>query len=286
VSFCDGGGNEKIIIGQYKKDLIVKDMTELPEREFGAANVFVSGEEATYVLSAWRQGVALFKNGKILRCFPTPLRNAGFAVNPHLLLLGNSPDGHFAWEGSIKSIRFYVKPLTEKEVSKNTKVGSGRFVDTSTAHGSLMAWYDFTRPSHHRVANLASGSNRWEDFIDPVFFTLVKKNVLSIPDFRTKWTRDYMDIVINFFGFIPFGFVGALLLLLSGWKNAKTLLAVFCAGLGLSLFIELAQVFIPTRNSELSDLILNSLGAIIGASVSLIVKSVVLGDKKFNMPKT
>ncbi len=45
----------------------------------------------------------------------------------------------------------------------------------------------------------------------------------------------------------------------------------FVAGLVISLSIELLQVYLPSRDSSLLDLIMNALGSVIGAIVGLTV---------------
>ena len=68
--------------------------------------------------------------------------------------------------------------------------------------------------------------------------------------------------------FIPFGFVlSATLIKLGGTfeKNDVLITVVLC--FTLSLFIEIVQAWIPSRSSSMLDLILNTLGALIGAII-------------------
>jgi glycopeptide antibiotics resistance protein len=75
------------------------------------------------------------------------------------------------------------------------------------------------------------------------------------------------DYILNIFGFIPLGFfLGNFLRKYKGRKGwVRSLqIAVFLVPAGLSLSIEFLQLYLPIRTSELSDLLLNSAGGIIG----------------------
>jgi len=68
------------------------------------------------------------------------------------------------------------------------------------------------------------------------------------------------DIVLNFFGFIPLGF----LFMMIPFLNRSLLVALtLCAVLSLS--IELGQLFLPLRVTSIDDLILNTFGGLCGA---------------------
>jgi VanZ family protein len=74
------------------------------------------------------------------------------------------------------------------------------------------------------------------------------------------------DWVLNLAGFVPFGF-----LLMAGWGSRErrgavvSVLVVTLIGCALSLSVELLQVFLPDRFSQLSDLVLNTAGTLVGA---------------------
>jgi len=84
---------------------------------------------------------------------------------------------------------------------------------------------------------------------------------LNIWDFddRANWYRD-LDVYVNFLGFLPFG---ALVVLIS--RGRLGVLKIMMYGGLLSLSIESLQILIPVRNPSLSDLLLNTSGAGVGA---------------------
>jgi glycopeptide antibiotics resistance protein len=77
-----------------------------------------------------------------------------------------------------------------------------------------------------------------------------------------------MDILTNVLGFIPFGFFFSGYL----WMRKKTtlyhllLISILFGGF-LSLVIELIQVYLPARSSQLTDVITNILGTAIGVAL-------------------
>ena len=108
---------------------------------------------------------------------------------------------------------------------------------------------------------------------------LVFESAKAIP-FRVNWIPfvklfDYpemRDILINVIGntamFIPLGIVWP-----SVYKGLDTHWKVISAGIGVSLCIEILQLPFYDRVSDVDDLLLNSLGFIIGYLLYLLAKS-------------
>ena len=70
-----------------------------------------------------------------------------------------------------------------------------------------------------------------------------------------------VNLLGNILIFLPVGLLSSLL-----WQNASFKKALLW-GLGLSLFIELSQLFLPARWTDLDDLWMNTLGALCGYGV-------------------
>ena len=100
----------------------------------------------------------------------------------------------------------------------------------------------------------------------PERFTPYKRQLLALPGIQDI-RRNIGDILINVLAFIPLGF------LLAGHfhrrdlalKNA--LLFSIIIGFLISLTIEVLQAFLPSRNSSMTDLNMNTIGAAIGGIV-------------------
>ena len=77
----------------------------------------------------------------------------------------------------------------------------------------------------------------------------------------------WYDIGINIIGFVPLGacfFIYFSLLKPARYPGTATI----SLGLFTSLVIEILQVFLPTRSSDMTDVITNTLGTILGVMIS------------------
>lgn len=82
------------------------------------------------------------------------------------------------------------------------------------------------------------------------------------------------DFIINILGFTPFAYL-YMAYQFAGKRVAHTVmpaLIAISAGMGLSLFMELVQYYIPGRTSSLMDLIANTAGTLIGIAYFLLVQ--------------
>lgn len=73
--------------------------------------------------------------------------------------------------------------------------------------------------------------------------------------------KDGLEIsaILNVIFFMPFGF-----LLPTLWRKFRSFLPTLWYGLIFSLVIELSQLFVPYRATDINDLIMNTLGAVLG----------------------
>jgi len=113
-----------------------------------------------------------------------------------------------------------------------------------------------------------------DDKIQPLIF-----DIATMWPFRINWIPfvnlfdypDTRDILINIIGnttmFIPLGIVWPI-----AFKKLDTHTKVILAGIGCSLLIEILQLPVYVRVSDIDDLILNSLGYIAGYGIYLLVK--------------
>ena len=78
-----------------------------------------------------------------------------------------------------------------------------------------------------------------------------------------------ISAILNIIFFMPFGF-----LLPTLWKKYRTLLPTLCTGILFSIIIEIAQLFVPFRASDINDLIMNTLGTIFGWIIFNIISKI------------
>jgi len=83
------------------------------------------------------------------------------------------------------------------------------------------------------------------------------------------WT--WFDLVSNLIGYLPFGLLVCGALVRSGWRSSRAAATASLAGIALSFSMETLQNWLPTRVSSNVDLVLNSLGAVMGAGIAALV---------------
>jgi VanZ family protein len=166
------------------------------------------------------------------------------------MILGNSPPGESPWRGDLLSLSFYQEPLSPGDIESRGK------------HPVLH--YGF---SEGTGAVCRGGIDSRYNLVIPSLFRAPKKGFLVPPWRIQKFDRSFWkDMFVNIFGFAPFGFaVYAWLRKNGGRKDGAAMGIALLLGAGISLFIELLQLYLPTRDSSLIDVINNVLGMYIGA---------------------
>lgn len=117
------------------------------------------------------------------------------------------------------------------------------------------------------VRDLAKGAPA--DLVIPKYFMPYRRAFLERPSMDLKdYRRNIIeDILINLIGFAP---LGMLLFIIFGRKNIGMGVCLFLAaavGFAVSITIEVLQAFLPSRNSSMLDLIMNTTGTLIGALI-------------------
>jgi hypothetical protein len=210
-------------------------------------------------------GTRIYVNAK-LTCENRYFRPfAGKARGPWRISVGGSLSGKYTWTGtlfclSIASSQAAGSPLVR---GRNSLDNAGR------AAGSIVNFtFDKEPPA-------VPGSSVGHKLVVRPRFPVVPEAL--VPPWK-DFTNDasyYADIAVNVIGFLPFGFFFSLFLLQgfikTGWK---IVVAVVTTGFFISLSIELLQVFIPGRSSQLSDVITDTFGTFAGVCACIVMMRV------------
>ena len=107
----------------------------------------------------------------------------------------------------------------------------------------------------------------WVPFVDlsRAIWCLLSSCPTSAAAARLRLIDGLGNIVV----FIPFGVSVGLVAATMSFSSRNVALLAFIAGLGLSVFFEIAQLFIPGRVTAIDDLITNSLGAWLGGLLAI-----------------
>lgn len=117
-----------------------------------------------------------------------------------------------------------------------------------------------------RRANITVGARTIDytlknELYAPQHLSIQKAHYILIPLIGANISPGYLsDFFINLLGFIPLG-----ILLMATSEQRLSILAVTALSAALSLSIELGQLFLSGRVTESEDLILNTLGGMLGA---------------------
>ncbi len=108
--------------------------------------------------------------------------------------------------------------------------------------------------------------SEWQRFSalnEPIF----NPNINLVPFIDGLQISDILNIIF----FMPLGF-----LLPTLWSKHRELLPTLCYGLVFSIIIEFAQLFAHGRGTDINDLIMNTLGTILGWVIFKIIRNIFL----------
>jgi len=266
LSFWDGASPAPLVVGQWLNHLIVRvrDMDALKKyREFGARNILEEGKSELIQIVSDQSKTSVYNNGKVV-CDPIDMSIIPASGLQGRFILGSSATGGSLWSGEYFGIALYQRKLSSEEIAL-------RFIRWDSLGRTILS--PVTRAAHFFRFDETKGTIAHDciangfDLNVPPIFHIVKKQILTGPWDDFQWNRSYiLDVTINLFGFFPLGFFMSLFLFeIGGIQSRKKnlVLTVFICFI-ISLCIELVQVYIPTRSSQLSDLVLNSLGGLLG----------------------
>lgn len=283
--FClyDGKTPEVTLFGQWRSHLMIRSRTDDPAlrkrgtsyQEMGLRNALLKNQEALITVTSGTAGSVIYINGKLARSYPRYRLLSGSKEEPIRIILGNSPTGHSYWHGDISGLAVYNRVLTSEQVSRSYQEWISGKTPLQSVNSGCMALYLFDEREGKVVHNRVSAGG--ELMIQEVFAPL-QRIVLISPWLDFEWSLEYFqDIAVNIFGFMPFGFFCAAFMFKAGKFRRKNIYWITALlGLGFGLVIELSQVYLPTRHSQLMDVIDNFAGTILG----LILFHLVFDNKK------
>jgi glycopeptide antibiotics resistance protein len=290
LSIYDGEGSEITFLGQWKKHLIIQSRIKRPlgnilYREIGVNDAL--GKDHDYLLSitSGTEGTAIYINGQLAQAYPHH-RLLGSVTSKKIgFILGNSPVGKNSWKGRIMRLAIYNRTFTAEQIVKHYQLYLENNFNMRPEKEWCIGLYLFNEKQGAKVKDYSNLNNH---LTIPVLFRPVKKMILepSWQDFR--WNKSFVqDTILNLLGFVPLGFFfTAFLLKASNWKKKIIYIGVAATGFAISLAIELSQIYLPSRYSQLEDVICNSVGTVLGILIveTLIPKAKRNGIGKLNNP--
>jgi len=207
-------------------------------------------------------GAAIYVDGILVR------KSAGFVSSrgdcSGRFVVGDSPRGHGSWQGEVRGLAVYNRELPAAAVMRTYRSwrASGRPEEVVAGRPEVLYLFD-ERQGRRIIDHGTAGV----DLVIPERYASAVPTLLQSPlsAFEVEWSY-VADIIINIGGFVPFGLVLSVFLASLGrFKRVATM--TVAGGLMVSLTIEVLQFYLPTRNSDLTDVLTNTLGTWLGAVV-------------------
>jgi hypothetical protein len=259
--------NDQLIIGQSYSWVVAMNTDDYAYQEKSnriSVDVAASVPTTRFVtITSGQEGTRIFLDGK-LAATRKDLKLKIPAGRKTRLLVGNSAYGRHPWRGDIYGLAIYRHPLTPREIALHFNRWSKDRSFSFARDDNPFVLYLFDEMRGTSVLD-HSGGNR--DLKIPPLMQILEKRILAPPWNNFDFSRDFIrDTILNLIGFIPFGFILTVTLIRAGGafeKHAVLIAVAFCFLVSLSL--EILQAWMPSRTSSMRDLLLNTLGAWVGA---------------------
>ena len=178
------------------------------------------------------------------------------------LVLGNSASANDSWRGKILGLAFYDRFPTQIQAARSYDEWIRSREMPSEEKPLALYFFD-----ERRGAVTRNRVNPSTDLSIPRHYVVLHPAFLSLPRNPYRFGKPsltyWKDIIINVAGFVPLGFFFvAYFSSLQRLKWPVTVTILF--GFALSLFVEISQRFLPTRDSDLTDIITNTGGTALG----------------------
>jgi hypothetical protein len=260
----DGYDRNQLLLGQWRSWIIAMngDDYDHKRRTKRISVSSASGSSAVkfITLTTGKDGTRIYIDGQAIRTEKDLTLRVPHGGSTRLIL-GNSAYDRNSWKGDIYGLAIYRQILTAREAALDFNRWSQTRNFSFAKNGKPVILYKFDGKEGTRVLDHAGGGH---DLKIPSRMPILKKKILLAPWKGFIFVNGSVeDILWNIVGFIPLGFIVAATCDKAGSKHSIVIAVTFC--FTVSLLIEIIQAWLPLRSSDLLDLILNTLGALLGA---------------------
>ena len=235
-------------------------------------NFFFDGQRRLLTVTSDKNRTTIYFDGRKVQNFRNySLMLSKKKASPNRIVIGNDPTGTQPWRGKIHGLAIYDHELHPERVFKHFEIWKNGSALPLSKEKDIVALYPMDEKNGQKIHNAVS--NQYHLSI-PIRFKILKKNYLKLSSNALKLDGlSLRDMYINILGFIPLGYLLTVNVFSFISSRASTWRLIFWAILGgtlLSLFIEILQAYLPTRNSSLTDLIFNAFGTGIGLILAVL----------------
>lgn len=276
ASFHSGHDASQLVIGQWRDQLIVMNGDDYAHRRrlprvTADTSLFEAGT-LWLTITATTNGTRLYLNGEQVAANSKLHLKLPADSDPARLALGNSVHTSQSWTGELSFFALQPQLLTNRQIEQSYQSWFAKAGHPDSVPPPLLL-FRFDEGGGSIIRNHGS--------IPEPLTIPSRPHALGARALAQDLTGDFsdrsltIDVALNFAGFLPFGVAFALVSRTRRGDWFKVLIVTTLAGCGLSLFIELGQAWIPSRDSSLRDLALNTVGATVGAGLLLMASKIV-----------
>ena len=269
LSLHNGKDSNQLLVGQWHSSIIVMNGDDYNHRrrtkriavklaEMPSTTRFVT-------ITTGKDGTSIYLDGQNIRSqkdLTLKVSEGGKAR----LLLGNSVYGKHSWKGDVYGVAFYRYTLTDQDVAMHFDNWGKHRNFLFAMKNKPVVLYLFDEKGDKRAFDHAGGNY---DLNIPSRMKILDKKILSLTREQLNFDSGFiLDIIINFAGFIPLGFVLiATFVNVGGSLKKYGILITVVLCFTISLAIETLQAWIPSRSSDFLDLLFNTFGALLGVMI-------------------
>jgi hypothetical protein len=287
----NGNDRHQLLLGQWRSWIIAMNGDDYDHKRkvkrISVNTASVPPAILLLTLTTGTEGTNVYLNGQLVKSKKDLTLHIPYGEKTRLIL-GNSLYGKHSWRGDVYGLAFYRHILTDQDATLHFKRWSQDRNFSFARKDKPFVLYYFDEKEGTRVSDHAGGDHYLKM---PSQMPILEKELLSSPWKRIKFDKmGLYDIVINILGFIPLGLTVTLTLSKLGCASMKKTVyftLFFCVAV--SLIIEIAQAWMPSRSSSQLDLMCNTAGSVIGIVIALWMsgggKRLVRGDREIRRPK-
>ncbi len=277
ASFHSGDDASQLVIGQWREQLIIMNGDDYAHRRrlprvTADTSLFEAGP-LWLTVTATTNGTRLHLNGELVATSAKLRLKLPGEAHPARLVLGNTVHTSQSWMGELSFFALQPLPFTNQVIEQRYQSWFEKTGQLPAAEPPPLLLFRFDEGGGSTLRNHGS-------LAAPLTIPS-RPHALGARALAQDLTGDFsnqsltLDVALNFAGFLPFGVAFALVSRTRRGDWFKVLIVTTLAGCGLSLFIELGQAWMPSRDSSLRDLALNTVGATVGAGLLLMASKIV-----------
>jgi VanZ family protein len=271
ASFHAGDDRSQLMVGQWREQIIVMNGDDYSGRRATPriavdASGFTGGR-ALLTITTGPTGARIYLNGKEAAAKADLHLTIPGSPRKGRLVVGNSVHASDPWKGDVFGFAAYSNALTADQVSRHFAHWSERKTFSFGGVEGPFLLYSFDEGGGHEARDQSVRRAHLE--IPASLVALERRALAPLPRNIENMNAFIVDVTVNLLGFVPFGFFLATVLGHSRRSKWKVILMATAYGFLLSFGIELAQAWMPSRDSSQLDLLMNTAGTLLGVAVAL-----------------